>query len=563
MATLSDVSDIRLSGENTVDSLLSDGPSWNYLTPNPSNILYYTFAYGGASTSGVSSVSTFNTTQKSVTRDVIAYVESITGINFVETTSGTQAQFAFLSANVAGASVSGLTSWKSSYSYSTGDIITAYDADATIFLDIYEFSENLNPVAGTFGYEVLLHEFGHALGLKHPFEDGPQLPSYLDDTNHTLMSYTEAGGPKTTFQQFDLAALSWIYGGDGLGGSYGINSTFGPSLTQPAADTTAPTVASFSPLDEATGINTSQNIVFTFSEAIQRGTGNIVFKTAGGNVVATYDAATSSNLAISGTTLTINPSSYLAYGTGYSVEFSPGTVKDLAGNSYAGTNGYNFATTADPVNQTFIGTFANETFTGGSGNDTIDGQGGLDIATFSLQGFNYTITQTVSGFTVRANSGTDGIDTLSNIERLSFADKRVALDLTPDGNAGKALEFIGMLAFNKVTDKAIVGEIISYFDQLPSMHDINQLAISAGLTRALAGGDSSNAGLAQLVFRNVVGHEASAGDIDSLVSYMDGRNANMTQADFLTAIAGLELNKQHIGLVGLQSTGVEYTQYLG
>jgi hypothetical protein len=176
-----------------------------------------------------------------------------------------------------------------------------------------------------------------------------------------------------------------------------------------------------------------------------------------------------------------------------------------------------------------------------SDDDSIDGGLGLDTAAYIGSHANYSLSKDTAGWNI--HSTLDGTDTLTNIERLQFADKNIALDVTADGNAGKALEFIGMLAFNKVTDKAIVGEIISYFDQLPSMHDINQLAISAGLTRALAGGDSSNAALAQLVFRNVVGHEASAGDIDSLVSYMDGRNANMTQADFLTAIAGLELNQ--------------------
>jgi len=49
------------------------------------------------------------------------------------------------------------------------------------------------------------------------------------------------------------------------------------------------------------------NIVLNFNEAIARGTGNIVLKTAAGVTVATYDAATSSNLSISGSTLTINP----------------------------------------------------------------------------------------------------------------------------------------------------------------------------------------------------------------------------------------------------------------
>jgi hypothetical protein len=84
--------------------------------------------------------------------------------------------------------------------------------------------------------------------------------------------------------------------------------------------------------------------VVTFSEAVQRGTGSIVLKTSSGTVIATYDAASSTNLSISGSTLTINPTADLGYSTGYKVEFASGTVQDLAGNNYAGVSDYNFTT---------------------------------------------------------------------------------------------------------------------------------------------------------------------------------------------------------------------------
>ena len=42
--------------------------------------------------------------------------------------------------------------------------------------------------AGTFLYETFLHELGHALGLKHPFE-GTTLPAEFDNTRYTIMSY--------------------------------------------------------------------------------------------------------------------------------------------------------------------------------------------------------------------------------------------------------------------------------------------------------------------------------------------------------------------------------------
>ena len=113
-------------------------------------------------------------------------------------------------------------------------------------------------------------------------------------------------------------------------------------------DTLAPTITTFSPADEAAGVAIAANIVLTFSEALALGTGNIVLKTAAGVTVATYSAATSTNLSISGSTLTINPTADLGYSTAYKVEFAAGTIKDGAGNSYAGTTSYNFTTTAAP-----------------------------------------------------------------------------------------------------------------------------------------------------------------------------------------------------------------------
>ncbi len=66
-----------------------------------------------------------------------------------------------------------------------------------------------------------------------------------------------------------------------------------------AIDTLAPTVANFSPLDDAVGVALNSNIVVTFSEGIQSGNGNILLKTASGTTVATYVSG-SSNLSIAG-----------------------------------------------------------------------------------------------------------------------------------------------------------------------------------------------------------------------------------------------------------------------
>jgi VCBS repeat-containing protein len=113
-------------------------------------------------------------------------------------------------------------------------------------------------------------------------------------------------------------------------------------------DVNSPIVTTFSPTKGATGVAIGSDIVVTFSEAIQRGTGNIVLKDAANNVVATYDAASDFNLSVSGSTLTINPPTDLGYSTNYFVTFASGSIRDLTGNNFIDTNIYNFNTNFYP-----------------------------------------------------------------------------------------------------------------------------------------------------------------------------------------------------------------------
>ncbi|MDP3619070.1 MAG: matrixin family metalloprotease, partial [Ramlibacter sp.] len=57
---------------------------------------------------------------------------------------------------------------------------------------------------------------------------------------------------------------------------------FSDMVVSLTADMTGPSAVTFSPGDGATGTPVASNIVVTFSEAIQRGTGNVVLKTAAG-----------------------------------------------------------------------------------------------------------------------------------------------------------------------------------------------------------------------------------------------------------------------------------------
>jgi uncharacterized delta-60 repeat protein len=133
-----------------------------------------------------------------------------------------------------------------------------------------------------------------------------------------------------------------------------------PLLNNGAIDTIAPTVTNFSPVDGATGVSVGSNIVLTFSEAIQKGTGAIEIRsgTSDGALIAHYELATSPNLTIAGNTLTINPTADLASGTHYFVTFGNGNFTDFSGNPSTGTNTYDFMTDALPFHHNLTGSAA-------------------------------------------------------------------------------------------------------------------------------------------------------------------------------------------------------------
>ncbi len=118
---------------------------------------------------------------------------------------------------------------------------------------------------------------------------------------------------------------------------------------------TAPTLSSSSPSDGATSVGVNDNIVLTFSEAVDAESGNILIKKSSDNsTVETINVAGGLVSGSGSTIITINPSSTLDGGTGYYITIAATAFDDVDSASYAGfTNSttLNF-TTVETTNPT-------------------------------------------------------------------------------------------------------------------------------------------------------------------------------------------------------------------
>jgi len=119
---------------------------------------------------------------------------------------------------------------------------------------------------------------------------------------------------------------------------------------------TTPTLSSSSPADGATSVGVDDNIVLTFSEAVDAESGNIVIKkSSDDSTVETIDVTGAKVSGSGSTTITINPSTTLDEETSYYITIAATAFDDVDSASYAGFSNsttLNFTTessTTDPL----------------------------------------------------------------------------------------------------------------------------------------------------------------------------------------------------------------------
>lgn len=134
-------------------------------------------------------------------------------------------------------------------------------------------------------------------------------------------------------------------------------------------DSIDPTLVSTSPADNSTGASMRTDLVLRFSEVVQAGRGFIRILRTDGSVAHAIEVTDTTQVAIDGATVTVNPREDLNAYSGYHVNIDTGAFTDLVGNAYAGLSGstaYNFFTANGGAADTTAPTLAGTTPTDGA-----------------------------------------------------------------------------------------------------------------------------------------------------------------------------------------------------
>ena len=231
------------------------------------------------------------------------------------------------------------------------------------------------------------------------------------------------------------------------------------------------------------------------------------------------------------------------------LEVPPGTRTLVQGGSGAE------ALSGGAVAEAFYGGAGNDRITGAGGDDVIDGGEGVDTAVFLSPRAIYTVARTSYGWTVQAGQTAEGLDRLTNVERLQFTHTAIAFDL--DGHAGAVAQILRAL-FGKdfLANNAFVGLGLQLFDAGTPYAEVVRLAVGTDVFAQLAGGRSSTA-FVNHVYKNVMGQLPSAGELSYFAGVLD--RGELSQDALALLACQTVFNTESVDLVGLASTGIEFT----
>ena len=142
----------------------------------------------------------FTAAEKSAFEAALAHIETFLNVDFQEVSGDSDPTL-----NVGKVSLpAGTAGYGGNSILYSGDDIVGYDS-YVVYKNTLDLTSEPN---------LLLHELGHALGLKHPFEP-PTLPDALENNKYTVMSYDvnpDNGLDSDAMMLFDVYALQDIWG---------------------------------------------------------------------------------------------------------------------------------------------------------------------------------------------------------------------------------------------------------------------------------------------------------------------------------------------------------------
>jgi serralysin len=375
---------------STVSALLATGtPRWGSGGVGSGATVTYSFmeqAPSYASGSDSTGFATLSAMQRDAVRQAFAAWSAVANIFFVETSDSANS-------GQGGSIRVGTNRQSSSAAYAYYPTGSLYDGGGDIYL-ANNASTNTSPTPGTYGYLTILHEIGHAIGLKHPGNynatggggEPPYLSSTEDNYRYTLMSYNRhpslgLNGLATGPALYDIAAAQYLYGAN-------TGTRIGDDRYAFASNTVA----------------VSQSI---------------------------WDAAGTDTIDASGqasaVTIDLTPGAFSSIGPNGSGGLAVGNVSIATGvtieNAVGGSG--NDILIGNSANNLLTGGAGDDTLTGGVGDDTIQGGGGTDTAVYNGTRASYTVTVTADGATI--SGGGEGTDTLTDVEYALFADARISL----------------------------------------------------------------------------------------------------------------------------------------